>query len=56
MEQNMCSVYEKSSMDCIYVLALYGTIAFLVDYYRKYYKSINFEYDPDDDYGGVLCI
>ncbi len=53
---NTCSVYEKSNYDCLNILVLYATIAFLADYYRKYYEGINFDFDPYDEYDGVLCI
>ncbi len=53
---NTCNVYEKSNYDCLNIIVLYATIAFIADYYRKYYKTINFQYDSNDDEGYVLCI
>jgi len=53
---NTNSLNEKSSFDCMYIIALYATIGFLTKYYRNYFKDMNFEYDSDDEYGGVLCI
>ncbi len=53
---NTCSVYEKSSADCMYIIALYVTIGFLTKYYRDYFKYINFEYDSNDEYSGIICI
>ncbi len=53
---NTNSVSEKASIDYTFIIGLYATIGFLAKYYRDYFKDINFDYDSDDEYGGVLCI
>jgi hypothetical protein len=53
---NTDSVNEKSTLDYTFIAGLYVTIGFLAKYYHEYFKDMNFEYDSDDEYGGVLCI
>ena len=53
---NTCSIYEKTSLDYTYIIALYSTIAIIAKYYQTYFKDMNFEYNSDDEYNGVICI
>jgi hypothetical protein len=53
---NTCSIYDETSYDYTYIIALYTSIIFLGKYYSYYFKNMNFEYDSDDVYNGVLCI
>ena len=53
---NTCSVYEKTPLDYTYIIALYSTIAIIAKYYQTYFKDMNFEYNSDDEYNGVICI
>jgi hypothetical protein len=53
---NTSSLNQNSPVDYTFIIGLYVTIGFLGKYYHEYFKNINFEYDSDDDYNGVLCI
>ena len=56
MELDTCSVYENVTPDYTFIIGLYITIGIIAKYYKDYYEHINFEYDSDDEYNGVICV